>query len=156
VEESFWRLPGLRRLTPKLRGAVAAAAVIGALAALFWLTLRSWAPRPSADLLQTMAQIGATLLIAYAVEMSWLLKTSQKRGPNRENWIGFVVGLGGCALIGIVISLGLAERSAVNHWIWLDEWVFSLAVGSLTMLGIVVVLLPDFIYNWMLEPVDDL
>jgi len=58
------------------------------------------------------------------------------------------VGLAVGGLIGIVISLALAEQAAVGHWGWLDELGFAWASMSLGMLGIVVALLPLFVYEW--------
>jgi len=42
----------------------------------------------SSEALSDIAQIGATLLVAYAVEMAWFVKESRVRGRKRENWVG--------------------------------------------------------------------
>lgn len=46
----------------------------------------------------SLAQIGATLLVAYALQMAWVLENSPtRRGKERENWVGWTMGVGFCA-----------------------------------------------------------
>jgi Kef-type K+ transport system membrane component KefB len=135
-------------MSPMARGfasALVAFAFTGLLAR--WL-LAVLAARPSGELLRDMAVIGATLLIAYAIEMSAVVRVERVRTPNRENWIGFVVGSGVSGLIAIIISLGLAERAEVNHWIWLDQAAFAFAAMAFLGLGLLVALLPWLHYEW--------
>lgn len=95
-----------------------------------------------------MAGIGATLLIAYAIEISTFIRADYVRTPQRESWIGFVVGISVCGLAAIVVSLAMAERAEVGHWIWLDTAALAFSAISLFMLGLVVALLPALYYEW--------
>jgi hypothetical protein len=110
----------------------------------------SWVKRPSPGLLQTMGQIGATLLIAYVLEISWLVKASRERPlEERENRLGAFVGVGFAGLLGIAFSLALAERTSLDHWIWLDALGFSWVALSLCLLGCMVVMQPLVTHEWM-------
>jgi hypothetical protein len=99
-------------------------------------------------MLRDLAQIGATLFVAYAVEVSWLEKVSPVQTAARERWIGIVLGVGACGLLGIIVSLGLAERAAVGHWAWLDEIAFAGVSASLGLLAMVVALCPLLVHEW--------
>ena len=63
-----------------------------------------------ASVSEPLAQIGATLLVAYAVQTSWVIQSSRKRGANREYWVGLTTGVGLCALVGILVALCLAPH----------------------------------------------
>jgi hypothetical protein len=138
------------------RGFVTGLAVIALLGLALWLPLAVLAERVSAELLRYMAAIGATLLIAYAIEMSAVVRVDYVRTPIRENWIGFIVGIGFCGLMAIILSLALGER-AVKHWLWADQAAFAFAAGALFMLGLLVTLLPSLHYEWLRpgSPADD-
>lgn len=116
----WWKLPVLRRLSPMSRGlleAFNATLAFAFLACLGLNTLFSDAPGVSAAL----AQIDATLLVAYAVQMSWVLQNSRKRGKDRENWVGVTAGLGTCSVIGIGLALALSSHpepfTGLRNWL---------------------------------------
>lgn len=120
------------------------------------LTLCLWAallftdPKPSPELLRSLAGLGATLFIAYAVETSWIVRATRDRDlDERQGRLGTMVGFGTAGLIGIAFALALSERAGAHHWIFLDELAFAWAVASLGMFGIVVVLQPLLIHEWM-------
>jgi hypothetical protein len=123
----------------------------------FWLGT-SIEFQPSAGFLQSVAQVGATLLIAYSVETAWAVKSASALSAS-PRWMGFVMGIGAAGLLGIAFALGLSERVAAGHWIWIDELLFGWVAGSLTILGCLVVSLPDLTASWAQEirrgPVDD-
>lgn len=48
----------------------------------------------------SLAQIGATLLVAFAVQTGWVVQTSRKRGKDRENWVGMTTGVASSATSG--------------------------------------------------------
>ncbi len=139
------------------RGSITGLALIVGLGLVLWPITAALAERPSAEFLRYMAGIGATLLIAYAIEMSAVVRGDHVRTPVRENSIGGIVGIGVSGLMAIAASLALAERAEVGHWLWADRAVFAFATGALLMLGLVVTLLPAFHYEWLrpAPPADD-
>jgi hypothetical protein len=137
----------VRRITPVRQGFGTAVALIflGAVAlAVFESPFLSELP-PS--VLSNMGQIGATLLVAYAVETSWLVKQSRQRGSRNERWIGFVAGLGACGALGIAFAVALLGHprgpfNAVEHW---AAWWSVFSIGLLAGL---VGALPYVLYEW--------
>ena len=103
--------------------------------------------RPTEGVLLTVAQVGATLLIAYAVETSWAVKSASALSSS-PRWMGFVIGTGAAGLGGIALALALSERLVAGHWAWIDELLFGWVAGSLTVLGCLVVSLPDLTASW--------
>lgn len=108
--------------------------------------VHSYASSPSGDLLIGIGQVGATLLIAYGVEVSWFLKESKKRSGDRENWVGVVTGIGGCGMLGIAFALGLSESGGSLGWI--EELAFSWTIVTIGSLGGLVALIPLVIHEW--------
>ena len=127
----FWLALGLNLFVAVLCGFLAATVSI----------------RPTASVLQSLAQIGATLLIAYAVETSWAVKVSGALSSD-QRWMGFMMGTGAAGLGGIALALALSERIVADHWIWIDKLVFGWVAGSLTILGCLIVSLPDLTDSW--------
>lgn len=119
--------------------------VIAALCATFFWCIRPILS-PSEDTLRDLAQIGATLSIAYAVECSWLVKSSRSRSAEREKWIGVVIGVGASAMLAIGLSLILSEHT--DEWGWLCELGFAWVFGALLMLACLVVALPNLMYGF--------
>jgi threonine/homoserine/homoserine lactone efflux protein len=118
-------------------GAVAIAAALVGYSASFTL---------SDEALSDIAQIGATLLVAYAIETSWLVKESRARGSKRENWLGFVVGLGVCGVAGIAIAIALVGRHSSSFLAALGvTWMLF----SLGLLALLVAALPYALYEWV-------
>jgi hypothetical protein len=102
--------------------------------------------------LSDLGQIGAALLIAYAIATSWLMRASRSRPiDERENRLGALVGVGGGGLFGIILALALSERANVDHWIWLDQAAFGWVAASLVCLGVMVVLQPLVVHDWIDE-----
>lgn len=102
---------------------------------------------PSAELLRALGQIGATLLIAYAVEVSWLLKVSRARSERRATWVGYVSAIGTFGLIGIALALALSEHGASSYSL-IAQFALCVALFSLLLLGALVALLPLLVYEW--------
>ena len=110
------------------------------------------AVHPTAGTLESAAQISATLLIAYAVETSWLIRASRHRpSSEREARLGSLTAVGLAAGLGILFSLALADRVQAHHWIWLDFLGLGWVVGSIFFLGSFVVLQPWVTHEWMYE-----
>lgn len=83
---------------------------------------------------EPLAQIGATLLVAYAVQTGWVVKNSRKRGADRENWVGVASGVGCCALIGVFVALCLSPHQEPLDF--LEGFGFAWAVISIGFLGL--------------------
>lgn len=113
-----------------------------------WPSLAELAEQPSAGLLESMATIGAALLVAYAVESAAIARGSFARTNSNETWLGGLVAAGAVGLLGIVIALALGERARVGHWNALDDLAFAIAAGSLLFLAVILVLMPWFSHEW--------
>jgi drug/metabolite transporter (DMT)-like permease len=128
------------------RGFLSAASVLGFVSAcVFWGADR-FVSDPSSGLVGDLAQIGATLLIAYTVETSGLIKALHIRGGDHENWVGFVGGLGICGLLGIAFALMLSGHSGDLGTV--EEIGFVWAACSIGILGVLVASMPFLIYEW--------
>lgn len=101
--------------------------------------------RLSDEALSDMAQIGATLLVAYALEMSWFVKESRARGGRRENWLGFVTGIGTSSACGIAICIGFVGHQGDAGF--LGSIGAMWAIFSLGFLGLFVAALPYLLYD---------
>jgi hypothetical protein len=127
------------------RGLLEAAAATVFMSLLLLPAAYEYADDPSADLLRNIAQIGATLLVAYGVEISWFLKESRRRGADRENWVGVSCGLGTCGLLGIGLALGLTAHD--GSFTLIQEFVFTWSIMSMAMLGSFVAMGPFVIHE---------
>lgn len=94
---------------------------------------------------EALAQIGATLLVAYVVQTGWVIQTSRKRGTDRENWVGMTTGVGSCALVGILIALCLSPHEEPLGLI--EGFGFAWATISIGFLGLWTAIQPWAIYD---------
>ena len=101
--------------------------------------------RLSDEALSDIAQIGATLLVAYAIEMSWVVKESPTRGSRREGWVGFVTGIGLCSAAGIALALAFIGKTGSTGLLGALGGVWMLF--SLGFLGLLVAMLPYLLYE---------
>lgn len=98
-------------------------------------------PPASPELLQSLATIGAIFVVAYVVEIVWMVPR-MGRGEEFEEWLGFMVGAGIAGLLAIAVALlGAAHRSA-GHANSLDDLGLSFVIVSLVILAATVVLQP--------------
>ena len=141
----------MKSMTPMRSGSAISVIGVCVLGVMLWWPLAELAERPSPELLRSLAAIGATLLIVYAVEFSAAIRSSRLLETSREVWVGAIVGAAAMGMIGVVLTLSLAERAQVGHWIWADALAFSFAVSSLILLAVFVVLLPQYAYEWSRE-----
>jgi hypothetical protein len=116
------------------------------LAGCFFPALDAYAPDPDRALFRDLAQIGATFLIAYTVEITWLLKVSRARGSREENWVGFTGGVGCFGLSGIACALALSTQD--GDFTILSELVACWSLASLGALGLLVAAGPFLVYDW--------
>jgi hypothetical protein len=105
------------------------------------------APEPSSELLRYMAALGGTFAIAYAIELSSVVRGLRFRGSDQEAYLGVIISTGLCGLLSIGLSLAVSERAALKHWAPLDQIAFSFSIGSLVLLGLIIVLLPALAYD---------
>jgi len=98
-------------------------------------------------------------LIAYAIELSALVRSLGLKGPSQENFVGGIIGAGACGLVATVVCLALGERVASTQWTAADEFAFAFAAASLLLLGLAIAILPLLAYEWLrkdhLDPRDD-
>jgi len=146
MKEFWWRLPLLRGLSPLRRGLVETTAVCIFATLLMWPLLIFGDLSVPAETFDAAAQIGATLLVAYAVETSWWLKTSRLRGGKRENWVGYASGIGTCGLTGVGTALALS--TGASDLTWVETLGTTWALLTISLLGGLVATLPLLIYEW--------
>jgi hypothetical protein len=146
VQGIWWKLPVLRGLSPMRRGLVEAAWVTLVASLLLLPVVHAYGDGPSGDLLTSIAQVGATLLVAYGVEISWFLRESRARGANRENWVGKCAGVGSSGLLGIGLALALSGNDGTLTLF--EQFVFTWSIVSIALLGLLVALVPFEVHEW--------
>lgn len=109
---------------------------------------------PSPDLMRSIAEIGATLLVAWTVEAAWMATNNAREGDEREDWLGSIAGFGICGLLALVVALAVAEHRAAGHGNLLDDIGLWWSVVALVALGAVVVMHPVIVERWTAEPGD--
>lgn len=107
-------------------------------------------PQGSPQLFEEIGQAGIGLLIAFSVAVAAGERTLVERGTrdSHEGWLGFVVGVGVCALIGIGLAFGLAEHRRAGHQDLIDWLGLWWAIASVGVLGLFVALQPVTGYEW--------
>lgn len=133
MREFWWKLPVLRGLSPLRRGFVEAVWVIFLTSAVAGYGINQVFSDP-AKVSEPLAQIGATLLVAFAVQTGWVVQASRKRGDDRENWVGMTAGIGSCALLGILVALCLSVHTEPLDL--LEGFGFAWVVASVGFLGV--------------------
>jgi len=112
-------------------------------------------PPASAELLQSLATVGAIFLVAYVVEVVWMVPR-MGRGEEFEEWLGFLVGAAIAGLLAIAVALLGAEHRVAGHANSLDDLGLAFVVVSLTILAGCVVLQPLLARRFDdVTPVDD-
>lgn len=146
------KLPVLRGLSPFRTGLADGAASAGLVTAFFGVTMNLASLRPTPDMLQAAGQIGATLLVAYAIEISWLMRASRRRSlEEREVRLGAFTAIGAAAALGIAFSLVLTGRAEAGNWTAVDGLGAGWVAASLIWLGVLVVMQPWVTHEWMYE-----
>lgn len=144
-------MPAVGSPSPLWRGAISAVASIFLITALFaaGFGVLLDAP-PSAALFGRLAQIGATLLVAYSVAIVAAERQLRAKGPKdaHEDWLGFAGGTGACGLLGIALALGMEAHREAGHANLLDDIGLWWCVSSIGVLGLTIAILPLASYSW--------
>jgi len=98
-------------------------------------------PNGSAELLRSLAIVGAILLPAYVVEVVWLLPR-MGQGIEHEEWLGFLAGAALATLLGVSAALLLAEHRSAGHANAIDDFGLAWVIASQLILGGALVLQP--------------
>jgi hypothetical protein len=118
-----------------------ALALISVLAASIGVGLAlSTAPPADPSLLQGIALVGASLVLAYVVEVLWLV--SRMSADDDREWLGFIVGAGATGFLGVVFALLLAQHRSNGYDNFLDDLGLAWSAVSLLILGGTLVLQP--------------
>ncbi len=91
-------------------------------------------PPASAELLRSLATIGAIFVPAYVVEIVWMIP-HLGQGDEFEEWLGFVVGAGIAGLVAIAVALLGVEHRLAGHSNSLDDLGLSFVIVALTILA---------------------
>jgi hypothetical protein len=114
-----------------------------------WLICAKLHVRANAEVLRTLAEIGATLLVAYGVLASSIVSAAQEEPKDkRRERVGAFIGIGGAGLVGIASALVLSQRTGVANPSWLEELSFGWAASSLLMFLLIVALQAEAIDSW--------
>jgi hypothetical protein len=152
MSDFWWKLPVLRGLSPHRKGVVEGASVVFLASLGFAVFVAALSVRPDADTLRSAAEICATLLIAYAIEVSWLIRASRRRDiEERESRLGAFTAVGAAAALAVLLSLVLSDRVEAGHWILVDDFGLGWVIASLILLGTIVVMQPWVTHEWMYE-----
>lgn len=136
-----------RRFNPFHLGLATWLAMVTYLAAMLALTVGR-AAYPSANLMQTFAQIAATLLVGWVVMAVWMVARVERDGDDREEWLGGTTGLGVGGLAGLAVALLVAAHREAGHANFLDRFGCWWAVISIGALGLMLVLHPLVVERW--------
>jgi hypothetical protein len=103
---------------------------------------------PSDQTFRDLAQVGAALLIAFAVATATASAFTGGDLKDHINWLGGVCGIGISGFLGVAASVGLAAYREAGHAGWLDILGLCWIALSILLLGMLVALLPYASYWW--------
>jgi hypothetical protein len=136
-----------RRLSSTWRGALVPILPLGLMTLCSIPVSSRYAVNLSGEFFRTVAQLGATLLVAYALESGTMIKTLRKRGKSQEELVGFVSALGLGGITGVATSLVLSEHG--GHLSTFELVACAYSLSAIGMLGVLVALQPVLIYEWV-------
>jgi hypothetical protein len=141
--------PLIRALPPYKRGVVDSLVSMLILTVVLWLCFAELDVRAKAEALRTVAEIGATLLVAYGLIASSIISAAKTEpSAKRKERLGAFVGIGTSGLIGIANALVLSERAWVSNPSWLEELAFGWTSASLLMFLVFVAFQADALESW--------
>jgi cation transport ATPase len=143
----------IRGLPPYKRGLTSSLVLMLILTAISAAVFATFHVRAEAEVLRTLAVIGATLLVAYEVIASTIiLKAQVESRDKRQERLGALVGIGASGMIGIANALVLSERTCVDNPGLLEELAFAWTAASLLMFLVFVAFQADAIDSWAEPP----
>ena len=102
----------------------------------------------SAEIYSSLAQIAATLLVAYSIEMAAVVRDYGRGGNrdaqsewDRDNNVGLLVGFGTCGLVGVLTAMVCGQHGTTSTFL---ELLGGIALGGTLMIGALIVVLPLF------------
>ena|SRR5437868_6137065 len=147
VSPANW--PFIRTLAPYRRGLADALFSMLILAFVLWITFADLDVRAKAEGLRTLAEISATLLVAFGLLATSIISAAQgEPRDKRKERLGAFVGIGAAGLIGIASALVLSERAWVADPSWLEELAFGWTSASLLMSLGFIAFQADAIDSW--------
>jgi hypothetical protein len=147
MSSDLWKLPWLRDFSPARRSVVEVVGMmLGATILCSFFTHR-YAAKPSQGLCSALAEIGATLLIAYTLSVNWVHEKNAKRGAHRESWAAGVAAIGMSGLVGIATAFALIDSG--RPLTWAASFGLAWALVSIVLLGVWIALLPWTMYGWI-------
>lgn len=135
-------------------GSVLVVAIVAGAIALA-ATRLSAPPVPSPALFEALGQTGVGLLIAYSVAFAAGERVLSERATRKshEDWLGVIVGLAVCVLIGIGLGFGLAEHRRQQGPADTIDWLgLCWTLASIGLMGVLVALQPLMSYEWRKLP----
>jgi hypothetical protein len=139
----------IRALPAYRRGLAEALIIMIMLASLSWVFFAAFHVRPGAEVLRALAQIGATLLVAYGVVASSIISAAQVEPPDkRKERLGALVGIGAAGMAAIATALVLSERACIANPNPFEEFAFGWTSAALLMFLVMVALQADALDSW--------
>lgn len=146
MDGRLWKLPLLRRSSPTQRGVFFGIGIALISGGPLIPLVSDFDQRLSEQFFETLAQIGATLLIAFAVEQAALIRALGIRDLAREAFAGFAVCLGAMGVVGSGVALGLSQDAGHLRGPW-DAALCAFSFVSIGLLGMLVAIRPMLAYD---------
>jgi hypothetical protein len=147
MQEFWWRLPLVRRLHPLARGLVVTGFIELILAAALVFSLHNSISHPQREFLGDLAGVGATIFVAFVIEMAAIMLWSTSYDAEDDALSGETAGFGFAALLGIGFALALSNHGESHALSWLEALGLSWSFVSLGILGAIVAAYPLLIYE---------
>jgi hypothetical protein len=105
---------------------------------------------PSTEFLLALAGIGASLFLAYVIEIAWMVPRVDPTsgGYDYDAWLGYVTGFALAGLIGIGLALAASEQVRQGDEGLFEEIALGWAACSLAWLGFMVAMQPIITDMW--------
>jgi hypothetical protein len=145
--ERFWRFPLANRVPPLWRGVLVILAFELLLSGAFAFALRAHVKHPQPEFLSDLAGIGATIFVAYVIEMSVIVLWATRYDAEDDAVSGETVGFGLAAFLGVGFALALTNHGHTHALTFIEELGLSWALVSLAMLGLLVAAYPLMLYE---------
>jgi hypothetical protein len=144
----FWlKLPLVRSLPPLIRGMVVFGLFQSLLSGAFVFFLHRSSPDPDPAFFGVLAGVGASVFLAFIVEMSAVVLWTSRYDTEDDLLNGESAALGVCGFLGVGFAVALANHSHAHNLNWVEAYGYAWSVVSLGMLGLLVAAYPLMIYE---------